>query len=97
MVTTKSAWAKRATDPQLDPQPEYASVPDPPVYLHTNASVDLCNTYLPSSNSVGLERLLWMVQYLVASGFYVVVSRSCPAVAKDQPSGVAGTSASSCR
>eukprot|EP00775_Hariotina_reticulata_P008523 gene8523-8705_t len=73
MPSTKSHWAKRATDPQLKPQPEYASAPDPPVYLHTHAPIDVCNSYLPSSNSVGLERLLWMVQYLVASGFYVVL------------------------
>eukprot|EP00878_Enallax_costatus_P027272 GHUV01029339.1.p1 GENE.GHUV01029339.1~~GHUV01029339.1.p1 ORF type:complete len:405 (+),score=112.96 GHUV01029339.1:130-1344(+) len=72
--STKSSWAKRATDPDIQPQPEYAGVPNPPVYLDVPVtSRHLCNTYLPSNNTASIERLMWTVQNLVANGFYVVL------------------------
>lgn len=75
--STKADWAKRATDPELSPQPDYSSVPDPPISLHVlPKSRHLCNTYIPSNSTASIERLLWTIQYLVASGFYVVVSIS---------------------
>lgn len=75
---TKSAWAKRATDPKLSPQPEYSVAPDPALYIYIEEwNRDLCNTYVPSNEtSLAGERLLWTIQYFIASGFYVVVGGS---------------------
>ena len=74
-ANTKSAWAKRATDPGMRPQPEYSVAPDPQLYIQINEwERDLCNTYVPSNDTaLAGERLLWTIQYLIASGFYVVV------------------------
>jgi len=72
----KLAWAKRATDPELALQPEFTVAPAPPVTIQVDEwEHSLCNTYIPSDKqALSGERLLWTVQYLMASGFYVVVS-----------------------
>jgi hypothetical protein len=75
-ASTKSAWARRATDPTLSPKPEYSVAPDPPLFMEVAEwDRDMCNTYVPSNETaLAGERLLWAVQYFIASGFYVVVS-----------------------
>jgi hypothetical protein len=74
--STKAAWAARATAPQQRALKLNTTVtlPDPAVYLPLAAHNGTagCNSYLPAGD--GLTRLLWTVQYLVANGFYVVVS-----------------------
>ena len=70
----KSSLARRATDPAIQPRPDYANAPDAPVYVNVPwDKANLCNTYVPGNSSAAMTRLLWTVQYLVASGFYVVV------------------------
>lgn len=72
-LSSKTAWARRATDPaQHSSVLDTAGLPDPSIYLQPHNGT--CNSYLPDTN--GLGRLLWTVKYLVANGMYVVVSRS---------------------
>lgn len=70
-----TAWAARAADPEAPPPPAGAA-PEPPVYIKLDEwEQPLCNTYIPGNGSVlSGERLLWAVEYFVASGFYIVVS-----------------------
>jgi hypothetical protein len=72
----KAAWAARATDPKTEPPPVFFSAPDPSVTVPLEAwEAELCNTYIPgNATALSGERLLWTAQYLVAAGFYVVVS-----------------------
>lgn len=74
--SSKAAWAQRATDPAVSQQPDLTSpLPDPAVYLHVQpARAGTCNSYLPGPGAAVVERLAWSLQYLVASGFYVVLS-----------------------
>lgn len=74
--SSKAAWAKRATDPAMSPQPNLAApLPDPAVYLHVpSARAGTCNTYLPGPGAAMVERLAWTLQFLSASGLYVVLS-----------------------
>jgi hypothetical protein len=74
-ASAKSAWAKRATDPQTSPQPAFGEAPEPSLSVKVEKwERELCNTYVPgNATALSGERLLWTVQYLVASGFYVVV------------------------
>jgi hypothetical protein len=68
--------AQHATDPDLRPQPSYTAAPEPAIYLYVPIDQrNLCNTYVPTTTKT-LRRLLWAVQYFVASGFYVVVGIS---------------------
>ena len=71
----KAAWARRATDPELKSEPEYFLAPDPSIEVPLEGwERELCNTYIPSNETALTgERLLWAVEYFVASGFYVVV------------------------
>ncbi|KAI8476261.1 MAG: hypothetical protein J3K34DRAFT_272387 [Monoraphidium minutum] len=80
-AAARGAWAKRATDPEQKPQPEFSVAPDTPLHIKTEAwERDLCNTYVPSNETaLAGERLLWTLQYLVASGFYVVLDYHPPA------------------
>lgn len=70
-ASSRSAWVLRATDPDLQHAnlPSAEDLPEPAIFLQS--SNGSCNSYLPSTN--GLGQLLWTVQYLVASGFYVAV------------------------
>lgn len=58
------------------PLPAQTAVP-----LPMPAATGLCNPYLPNNASDPhgtLDRFLWVVQYLVGSGFYVIIgARSC--------------------
>jgi hypothetical protein len=76
----KAAWARRATDPDLRAQPEYFLAPDPAVEVPLEGwERELCNTYVPGNDTALTgERLLWAVEYFVASGFYVVVGPVSP-------------------
>lgn len=70
-------WAARATDPEKRGAVDAGAAPAPAVNMPVETwARKLCNTYVPSNETalVG-DRLLWAVQYFVASGFYVVVSR----------------------
>jgi hypothetical protein len=67
--------AQHATDPQTSPAPDFSLVPDPPVDLPVASyHKGLCNTYMPPNKDHVIQRLLWTIQYLIANGFYVVVS-----------------------
>jgi hypothetical protein len=67
--------AQHATDPQTSPAPYFSLVPDPPVDLPVASyHKGLCNTYMPPNKDHVIQRLLWTIQYLIANGFYVVVS-----------------------
>lgn len=73
--SSKSDWASRASDPQLSPQPDFRAAPEPPISPYVRQEdAGSCNSYLPAAGIYTIERLLWSVQYLIAYGFYVVVS-----------------------
>jgi hypothetical protein len=72
----RPAWARRASDPEVTPAPDFESAPTPSLEVPlADWEKAICNSYIPKNTTTHTgERLLWTVQYLVASGLYVVVS-----------------------
>jgi len=74
--TTPQALAARAVDPDASEADRLLArsqrAPVPPVPLPRAGGDDVrCNSYLPSSST--LDRLLWVVQWFAANGFYVLL------------------------
>lgn len=68
---TAEALAQRTTAPKV-PKPAAAA---PPLSKNINppgSEPAVCNAYLPGGTST-MARFLWVVQYFVANGFYVLI------------------------
>jgi hypothetical protein len=76
----RPAWARRASDPEVTPAPDFESAPAPSLEVPlADWERTVCNSYIPKNTTTySGERLLWTVQYLVASGLYVVVRQRAP-------------------